>query len=202
MRYNSQIVDGKEAFYSSDWINQLESEQHFSWYHKQLELVYKYCGRNQRLLEIGIGNSCLSDILKRRGWGIKTLDIDEEKAPDFVLPVSDFKFNDHDFNTILAFEIFEHIPFDTFEKTIRNISESSAIQILFSVPRCEKLLFKMSLKLPKLSKFTYSISVPSSRIIEKNHHWELGKVIKLIEMENIWFLWIDWFQSSVNWNSL
>ena len=79
MKYKTKVVDGKKVSYSSDWINDLESEEHFNWYFQQASIVYNNCSKTSALLEIGVGTGLLSDLLKKRGWNIKTLDIDEKK---------------------------------------------------------------------------------------------------------------------------
>lgn len=175
MKYKSQKIDGYDVYYSADWINGLENEIHFNWYYHQAKLVYEKCNRDDRILEIGIGTGLLSDMLKKRGWKMKTLDIDEHKEPDYCVNALDFDYKVHHIDTVLAFEIFEHIPFETFKKVIRKISDSDVKAVYFSLPWNEVKAFGMSVKLPKFKEFSRSIWLSRNNITTHAHFWELSK---------------------------
>lgn len=185
MKYNTKIVDGYKVSFSSEWINDLESETHFNWYYHQAKLVYDNCLRHQSILEIGIGTGLLSDLLKRREWNIKTLDIDENKQPDFCENALDFNYREKSIETILAFEIFEHIPYITFEKIICKLSEDGISNIYFSLPWNEKCAITFKLKLPKLPPLNLSLNIPIGEINENNHFWEVSKKEKEIDKKKL-----------------
>ncbi len=63
MKYKTKTIDGHDVCFSADWINGLEQEMHFNWYFHQADLIYKNCSREEKLLEIGVGTSLLSDLL-------------------------------------------------------------------------------------------------------------------------------------------
>jgi hypothetical protein len=176
IKYKSKIVDGQEVCFASDWIYDLETEVHFNWYYHQADMVYRNLNRNHKILEIGIGTGLLSELLKRRKWDIKTLDIDEEKHPDFCESAIDFDYREHGIEAVLAFEIFEHIPFSTFKKVVGKLCRSEINTVCFSLPWCERELVSFSLKLPKLSKMQWSLRVPIKKIYTKAHCWELSTV--------------------------
>lgn len=125
MKYKKKIIDGEEVCFSSDWIHNLESDLHFSWYWNQADLVYTHCSREQNIVEISVGTNLLSDLLKRRGWKVRTIDIDKEKKPDFCVSAADFDYAAKKIDVVLAFEVFEHIPFATFETLVKNLSHSN-----------------------------------------------------------------------------
>lgn len=175
MEYKSKVVDDKEVLFSSDWINDLEDEKHFNFYWHQAMIVYKYCVRNHRLLEIGVGSGLLSGLLKKRGWNIKTLDIDRDKQPDICGSAIDFNYNDFSANTILAFEIFEHIPFETFTKLVSKIGKSQTNNIVFSLPWNEIEILRFSIKLPKFAKKIIRFAIERGKVITHAHFWELAK---------------------------
>jgi hypothetical protein len=174
--YKTKIIDGHEVCFASEWIHELEKEIHFNWYYHQAELVYRNCNRDQKLLEIGIGTGLLSDLLRRRRWNITTLDIDEEKHPDHCANAMDFNYVEHEIDAILAFEIFEHIPFSTFTKLVEKLAQSRVDLICFSLPWSERQIFHFALKLPKLRLFRGSLRVPRKTILTKAHFWELSRV--------------------------
>lgn len=173
MKYKTKIVDGKKVSFSSDWICDLESELHFNWYFQQANIVYRNCSRDTDILEIGIGTGLLSDLLKKRGWNIKTLDIDEDKSPDYCESALDFDYKINSVKVVIAFEIFEHIPYDTFLKLLSRLCAHGVRDIYFSLPWCEKQILKITMKLPKLQQFNINVFLPRKNIIEPLHYWEL-----------------------------
>lgn len=180
VEYKTKIVDNEEVLYGSWWINDLEQELHFTWYYHQANVVYKNCSRHMRLLEIGVGTNLLSDLLKRRKWTISTLDIDAGKNPDICESAFDFDYNSSNYQAVLAFEIFEHIPYNTFLKTINKISKSNVKKIIFSVPWNELSLFKIEIKLPKIKKLSLNPTISRGQISTPAHFWELSKGDKAI----------------------
>ena len=167
-------VDGVEVSYSGDWIDVFESRQHFSWYWRQAKMVYDFCQKEESLLELGKGTGCLSDILRGKGWNIRTLDIDEDKKPDFCCDAYSFDYLSVSPDVLLAFEIFEHLPFETFVKVISKISVSGVRKIIFSVPWCERQLFGLSLKFPYFTRWDFYVPLNGRKILEPNHFWELS----------------------------
>lgn len=185
MKYKSQEVDGYEVYYSADWIDGLETEVHFNWYYHQAKLVYGKCNQDDRIIEIGVGTGMLSDMLKKRGWKIQTLDIDESKKPDYCMNALDFDYETHQIDTILAFEIFEHIPFETFKKVIKKISDSGVKSVHFSLPWNDAKAFGLSVKLPKLEELSWSIWLPRLNITTHTHFWELSKKAKTLKEKEL-----------------
>jgi hypothetical protein len=172
--YERKLVDGIEVIFSADWINDLEREIHFGWYWQQANIVYTRCNRAQSILEIGVGTSLLADLLKRRGWRLKTLDIDGRKNPDFCSSAVDFDYGAHKIEVVLAFEIFEHIPFSTFEKVVSKLSECNVRNVYFSLPQCEREILNISFKLPRLKRVAMTYALPRGEITTLAHFWELG----------------------------
>ncbi|AGA88907.1 hypothetical protein Thimo_0030 [Thioflavicoccus mobilis 8321] len=170
-----------EVCFSADWITTLEKEIHFNWYWNQANLVYTHCSKDQKILEIGVGTSLLSDLLKRRGWHLHTLDIDEKKKPDFCASAADFDYSAQSIDVILAFEVFEHIPFSTFEKVIAKLSVSNVRFVYFSLPWCERQIVNLCFKLPKLQKVSLSYTRPRGNITTQAHFWELSRKGKSLD---------------------
>ena len=183
MIYKKKVVDGKEVSFSSDWIRDLEQEIHFKWYYNQASIVYKYCNRESHILEIGIGTGLLSDLLKKRAWNLKTLDIDEEKNPDFCDSAENFDYRGNLIEIILAFEIFEHIPYPTFVKVLNRFANDGIKEIYFSLPWCEKKVASLSFKLPKFPVMNFDFKIPQNKILEPLHYWELSRKSRAINEE-------------------
>jgi len=183
--YKTKVVDGREVYFCSDWIEDLEREVHFSWYYHQAKLVYDHCSRNHQILEIGVGTGLLSDVLKKRGWNIQTLDIDEAKKPDYCESASDFDYHKHNLDVVLAFEIFEHIPFAIFEKIIQKLGSCNIRKIYFSVPWNQRKLIDVKIKLPKLPFFAWEYTLPVGHIETKSHFWELTEKPKILGQKEL-----------------
>lgn len=181
MKYKDKIVDGHKVYFSADWINNLEQEIHFNWYYHQANLVYSNCSREQKIIEIGIGTGLLSDLLKKRGWDVKTLDIDNKKNPDFCDSAGEFNYSQHSTQVILAFEIFEHIPLPTFKKVISKLAKDNVRNIYFSLPWNERRIIDLNLKLPKLPTLRWNLSIPHGKIETHAHFWELGNKEKIFK---------------------
>lgn len=175
MKYKIKRVDGHDVRYSSDWINDLEREIHFTWYYNQAKIIYQNCPKTDRILEIGPGTGLLSDMLKRRGWNIQTLDIDAGKNPDFCGDAAQFDYKKENTHTVIAFEVFEHIPFTTLEKILQKMSHSGVERICFSVPWNEIKLFELSVSWPRKRQLRYRCSIPRRKIHTPTHFWELAK---------------------------
>ncbi|MBO8130938.1 MAG: class I SAM-dependent methyltransferase [Candidatus Marinimicrobia bacterium] len=167
------MVSEKKYQYSSDWINKLESEIHWRQYWFQLKLIEKYVKKEDRILEIGCGSRFISNYLISRGYSVTTLDIDRNKNPDIVANVVEYNFTDI-YDTILAFEIFEHIPFEDFKNVIKKISKSCRNFLIVSVPYNEKVILHLELYIPRVGQKTIHFAIKRGKIIEKHHHWEIG----------------------------
>lgn len=197
MRYRTKNIDGIEVSFSADWIDELESQVHFNWYYQQAKLVYDNCDRTDSILEIGIGTGLLSDLLRRRRWQITTLDIDEEKHPDICESASEFDYSSLDVNVVLAFEVFEHIPFATFENVIKCLSQAHVDRVFFSLPWNEYQLLDFKLTLPFLKEMKIAWSLSKRKITTHAHFWELAKRArtfpdkKLVKLEQM----VSFFES-------
>ena len=173
MAAQKRTVDGFELNFSSDWIKHLEGQEHWAFYWHQAKLVEDHIPQDSRVLEIGVGTKFLSNYLRSRGREIITLDIDADKAPDYVDDASSFDYGALDVESVLAFEIFEHLPFPLFCRVIERLSACEVKRIVFSVPWCEKKLLRAQVKLPRMKPYRFAITLPWRRVSTINHFWEL-----------------------------
>lgn len=175
MNQNTKAVDGIQIGFDSSWIAELANPLHFSTYHKQAELVYRLSRRCDSILAIGTGNNLLYNLLKKRKWNVKLLDVDRDKNPDFCDNALEFDYGKLEFKVILAFEVLEHISWNTFIKVLRKISESKIERMIFSVPIAEHQLLKLECKLLRIQAFNLRLTVPSKQIKVKTHFWDLSR---------------------------
>lgn len=168
----SQVLDGVEYKYSSDWIHHLESEGHWRLYWQQINLVLKELQKGDILLEIGPGSGFVTNYLRSKGFHVTTLDIDEQKSPDILANIVEYTYPDK-YDHILAFEVFEHIPFDKFADILPKLRKTVRKNLFFSVPRNYKIWFSIDLIIPFFRNVSFTIKAKRRKIITGNHFWEL-----------------------------
>ena len=100
--------------YSTDWIHNLESKKHWQLYWHQQKLLENRISVNDKILEVGVGSGFTANYLKSKGFNVKTVDIDQNKNPDIVKNIVYTEPKFFNFDVLLAFNIFEHIPYDEF----------------------------------------------------------------------------------------
>lgn len=200
MQLEKQEVDGHVVSYSSDWTNKLEGKDHWILYWTQAYLVKKYVTGEHNIVELGVGTKFLSNYLRSREYNITTVDIDAGKKPDYVCDALSFDYSASSVNTVLAFEIFEHIPLSTFKKLIVKLKKSGVDSIIFSVPKCRRRLFTIQVRIPFVGNFKVEPRFWFWRIVTASHFWELGKRSKEMPEKKLLVSEID-FEQIFNMNN-
>ena len=175
MKYKQSIFKGHELIYSADWIWKIESQVHWIYYWHQASLVWSLVPKTEKLLEIGVGSSFLSNYLKSKNWDVTTLDIDEDKSPDLVGNIAEFDLSKLPFDVVLAFEIFEHLPYPVFEEAVDNLLRQHPKEIIFSVPWSKIPILEFKLKFPKFRPIQFQVLLNKKKITTPAHFWELKK---------------------------
>jgi Methyltransferase domain len=167
-----ESIDGIDYRYSSAWIHKLEDEQHWRLYWRQQHLMKDLISAGDHVLEIGLGSGFTRNYLQSKGIRVTTLDLDEAKKPDILANIVSYPFVEQ-YDAVLAFEVFEHIPFDKFCEVVARISKSCRKGFYFSVPRNVKTPFQLTIKLPCLKPRRFSWSMKRGRLSSDHHHWEI-----------------------------
>jgi len=158
--------------YTSEWIHRHETILHWLYYWHQIDLIRSVLQEGDRILEIGVGTKFTSNYLKNKGYEVVTLDIDKEKKPDIVANIVESDIEEQ-FDHIIAFEVFEHIPFEDFKKVLLKLHGVCRKTLLISIPRNEKQWLKLSVELPGRKRFSFRIVTKRRKIISRYHHWEV-----------------------------
>lgn len=175
-------------YFSEDYL----SKPRFISFWHQIHEVLKT--KPKTVLEIGIGSGVVAEILKNYGVKVKTIDIDPNVKPDFVGDVRTYKFKEK-FDTVLAAEIFEHLPFADFQKTLKNIKPIVKKNVVITLPEAILTYFHFSFKaVPFIPEIAKTIKIYDyNKFVKPDHFWEIGQkktpltmVIK--QMENVFKL--------------
>lgn len=164
--------------FQTDWIYRLESETHWLLYRKQQEIIRKSIKDDHAsFLEVGPGTGFCTNYLRSKGHRVTTLDIDDEKKPDIVSNLVDFKPTES-YNALLAFQIFEHMPYQEFIAVIDKL-KGHFNTFIISLPVTEFRVFHMRIILPIIKAKNLGLYLPHSTIHEPNHFWEINRKTNL-----------------------
>jgi ubiquinone/menaquinone biosynthesis C-methylase UbiE len=170
----------KNQRYETDWIYNLEKEVHWRAYWLQQKILENKLSEGDSILEIGKGTGFCSNYLRNKGYNIQTIDIDPGKNPDIIGDIAEYDFPEK-YDYILAFEVFEHIPFDTFGRVIQNLKKCVNKNLIFSIPEGVITLLLVDVRLPVIKHIRFGIKVQQRFLprflrlkLTKYHHWELN----------------------------
>lgn len=173
LKARAETIRGVEYRYSSEWIHKLESQVHWQSYWWQQKLMHDRVRAGDSVLEIGVGSGFTANYLRSKGIDVTTLDIDEEKSPDICANVVTYEFP-HIYDHILAFEVFEHIPFEEFQRLLPKVARASRKYLFCSVPLNDKILLRIIVKFWRLRERGLELTRPKRKITAPFHFWEVG----------------------------
>ena len=152
-------------------------------YYQQITEALNCKGKN--VLYIGAGDGIVTDILKKSGKNVKTLDFDKNLNPDYIGSVTEIKKvlgkDWQKFDVIMCCQVLEHVPFDQFEKTIQQLSECAQEKLILSLPNSNRRYF-LSFCAPRplgkhrkvfLVKHYFAKPWDINEQGSKEHYWEI-----------------------------
>jgi len=129
------------------------------------------------ILEIGVGDGVVSSYFARHSSiSYKTADFAADLSPDIVADVRALPLDDNSFDTVCAFQVLEHLPFEDFEKAVSELTRVAKKYIIISLPHFNHPL-KFSLKIPLFPEIKICVRLPHPKehIFDGQHYWEIGK---------------------------
>jgi len=184
-----------------------DSLKTFISYFYQIDSVIKT--KPGSVLEIGIGNGTVSDYLRKTGIQVTTCDSNKNLFPDVVADVRKLPFKDGFFDSVLACQVLEHIPFDDFEKALFELNRVSRKNVIISLPDtyyyAEGTLKIVIPFFERQIHFLINFPFLRKKIVNKEEHfWEIGlkkfpknKIVKIL---NKYFKTIKEFKPILNAN--
>ncbi len=147
-------------------------------YHHQIRLISSLGSQVKNILEIGIFNSLLKELLKLNGYNVSTADVDPNLKPDLLLDLTtDFSLPKDKFDAIVLFQVLEHLPYEQSEQALKKLAEATKKFLVISLPHNTQFLTLQA-------RFSYSlrprhlfIKIPkfwSTKPICNQHYWEVG----------------------------
>ncbi len=185
---NLKIVTalGKDNYYKTI------SYQRWNSYFWQLFFIAHF--RPESILEIGVGDKIVADIIKKIGYDVKTCDISANVNPDYIADIRFLPFEKESFDMVVCFQILEHIDYEYFVDILKSLHHITKKHVILSLPQIRKF-FSLKSHIPWMRtnknlmifkdfpRYPYP-SKPSSR----GHLWEIGmhgfplhKIIRDIE---------------------
>ena len=167
--YNLQVP--KEHYFTSGYNH----KSRWLTYYYQMDLLNKY--NTKHVLEIGPGHGWMKAIVKDLGIEVETVDIDPKLAPDHIAPINDLPLKDGSFDAACAFEVLEHLPFETFKENLLEMARVSKRYIFISLPDHRHILFHARIKIPflKYKEFIIRLQSTKKHVFDGQHYWEIGK---------------------------
>ena len=162
----------KESYFNNEYfsLTQLCSFAH------QIHDIYKLQPEN--ILEFGIGNGFTSTYLKRSGFTVTTVDINNNLNPDICSSINEIEkiLVDEKFDLIVCCEVLEHMPFEEFEKSI-SIFSNLGKKLYLTMPNYNRNYgISGFLRIPKfgIRSIDFSINIPIRKKLDKEHFWEIN----------------------------
>jgi hypothetical protein len=144
-------------------------------YHYQLDEIVKT--RSSSILEVGVGDRVVENYIKHNtGIAYTSVDIAEDVGADVIASINKLPFENNSFDAVCAFEVLEHLPYETLPSSLSEMARVARNKVLISVPHFSpplKFLFKIPF-LPEIA-LAFKIPFPLAHEFNGQHYWELGK---------------------------
>lgn len=135
----------------------------------------------KKVLEVGPGSFVVSSLLKTMGYEVTTSDFDDHVHADVTADIRSLPFQDTTFDVAMACQVLEHIPFDDFEKGLKELARVSSRYVVISLPRRHtginiifKLPFIQTFFRKKFFDFSLLFPVRFPGFAESDqHYWEI-----------------------------
>ena len=157
------------------YFRNYDSKERFCSYWTQIEYVLKL--NTPPVLEVGVGNRLVADYLVKQGVQMASLDLDRALSPTVVGSITQLPFKTGSFGTVMACEVLEHLPFESFIPALAEMARVSRQYAIISVPNVGRV-WQYQLHVPGFGVVRKSLDVSWWRRRKQplgtgQHYWEL-----------------------------
>jgi SAM-dependent methyltransferase len=130
----------------------------------------------KRILEVGPGPGIFKTVAEQIGVHVETLDIDPALKPDHVGSAVNMPLPDSSFDTVCAFQVLEHFPYDESLAAFREMVRVSKKYVVLSLPDA-RYVWPYTIRIPTR---TLEFLVPKPRLrapvheFDGEHYWEIN----------------------------
>ncbi len=151
-----------------------ESAERWASYFTQIDEVLTF--EPAECLEIGVGNGIVTAALRGQGVTVTTLDLDPALHPDIIGSVEQIPLPDASVDVVLCAEVLEHLPFESFDRCLREISRVARKGAVISLPHWGYTV-RCIIDLPGVPRIAKAWKLPISVAHPPGgeHFWEIGK---------------------------
>ncbi|MBN1121742.1 MAG: class I SAM-dependent methyltransferase [Anaerolineae bacterium] len=129
-------------------------------------------------LEIGMGAGILTWMLRKSNKSVVTSDLVMDLKPDIITRLPTLAFRNRIFDAITCFQVLEHLPFDQFATSLKEMKRVSKQWIILSLPdKTKQLPLKVQIarRVYQFFKFPPRWKPrPLPISIDPQHCWEIG----------------------------
>ncbi len=160
-----------------------DSKERFASYWYQIHEIIQTQPEN--VLDVGVGNKFVAEYLTKLDVVTTTLDFDESLEPDIVGDVREIPLANDSYDTVCAFQVLEHLPFEDFPKCVAELSRVAKKYVLISLPHGR---IYSRFRLPICGDLLLPKPFGGWRPVPPEHEWEmdnpgfeLKKVMAILE---------------------
>jgi ubiquinone/menaquinone biosynthesis C-methylase UbiE len=190
---NISTKEKKQIKTSAYFKSTYDSKERFCSYWHQIDEVLQL--QPSKILEIGVGNSFVTKYLKEKGTNVTTLDIAHDLRPDVSGSVLTLPFINASFDTVTCFQVLEHLPYENFSKSLKELARVSQRYVIISLPDATTV-YRVNIELPRIKPIRKLIPHPfpraTTQVYNGAHYWEIGKrqyplekIVRDIEKSNL-----------------
>lgn len=140
-----------------------------------LELI-ENVGANT-IVDVGCNRKVQSKLIEASGRKVTTVDFDPRWEPDVLAGVEDLPFSEGEFDCAVCTQVLEHLPYNQFVNSVKELSRVSAKYAIISLPYFGRNLSAMGY-LPIIGYYRFSVPFQFRKpknMYDGDHHWEIGK---------------------------
>jgi predicted SAM-dependent methyltransferase len=153
----------------------MEPRRWMSVWHQLDELSRLEC---REVLEVGPGPGVLKLLAPMLGITVITADIDPALKPDHVASVLDLPFASSTFDAVAAFQVLEHLPYETSLQAFAELLRVARSNVIVSLPDARKV-WRYEFHVPTIGPVGMLVPRPTFRArphhFDGQHHWEINK---------------------------